>query len=233
MKLAIITGASAGIGRDAAQLFIDQGYSVCNISRRECPVEGVENLCGDLSSQSAFTESAERLEALVSGASEVALVHNACRMAKDSAQDCDPEDLTHSLAINVVGAARLNQLLLTKMPSGSSVIYIGSTLSEKAVANSFSYVTSKHAVVGMMRATTQDLAGTGIHSCCICPGFTDTEMLRGHLGNDPEVIKQIGGLNAYNRLIDPKEIAEFIVWAHKNPVINGSVLHAHLGQLES
>ena len=40
-------------------------------------------------------------------------------------------------------------------------------------------------------------------------------------------------MNSFNRLIDPAEIAELIRWAHLNPVINGAVLHANLGQKES
>jgi NAD(P)-dependent dehydrogenase (short-subunit alcohol dehydrogenase family) len=85
----------------------------------------------------------------------------------------------------------------------------------------------------MMRATCQDLMGSGVHTACICPGFTNTEMLRTHLGNDQAVIDSIAALNSYNRLIDPDEIASLICWAHDNPVINGAVLHAHLGQRES
>ena len=46
--LAILTGASSGIGAAAAEQFIDQGYSVVNISRRDCPVPGVETLHTDL-----------------------------------------------------------------------------------------------------------------------------------------------------------------------------------------
>ena len=119
------------------------------------------------------------------------------------------------------------------MPQRSSVLYIGSTLSEKAVPDSFSYVVSKHAQLGMMRATCQDLMGRGIHTALICPGFTDTEMLRTHLGSNPEVEQAIAGMNSFNRLIDPGEIAELIRWAHHNPVINGAVLHANLGQKEN
>jgi NAD(P)-dependent dehydrogenase (short-subunit alcohol dehydrogenase family) len=110
---------------------------------------------------------------------------------------------------------------------------VGSTLSEKAVPNSFSYVLSKHAQLGMMRATCQDLMGRDIHTALVCPGFTDTEMLRTHLGDDPAVERMIAGMNSFNRLIKPAEIAELIRWAHHNPVINGSVLHANLGQKES
>ena len=72
-----------------------------------------------------------------------------------------------------------------------SIIYIGSTLSEKGVANSCSYVTSKHAVVGLMRSTTQDLVGKGIHTACICPGFTDTEMLKNHVGGSKEILVKL------------------------------------------
>ena len=84
-----------------------------------------------------------------------------------------------------------------------------------------------------MRATCQDLMGSGIHTAMICPGFTDTEMLRTHLGNNREVEAAVASMNSFNRLIDPGEIAELIRWAHYNPVINGAVLHANLGQKES
>jgi NAD(P)-dependent dehydrogenase (short-subunit alcohol dehydrogenase family) len=52
--------------------------------------------------------------------------------------------------------------------------FVGSTLSEKAVANTASYVTAKHAMVGLMRATCQDLAvaAAPVHTAAICPGFT-------------------------------------------------------------
>ena len=98
---------------------------------------------------------------------------------------------------------------------------------------SFSYVISKHAQLGMMRATCQDLMGSGIHTALVCPGFTDTEMLRTHIGTDPEVEQAVASLNSFNRLIDPLEIAELLLWCHQHPVINGAVLHANLGQKEA
>jgi NAD(P)-dependent dehydrogenase (short-subunit alcohol dehydrogenase family) len=233
MNTAIITGASVGIGKAAAARFISQGYAVYNLSRRSCDVEGVNNIACDLSDESAIAAALDTLRDAVENSDSVALVHNACQMRKDSAQGCASADLHAVLQTNVVAANSLNQVLLPLLPQGSSVLYIGSTLSEKAVGGSFSYVISKHAVIGMMRATCQDLMGRGIHTACICPGFTDTEMLRTHLGNDQEVIDSIAGLNSFNRLIEPDEIASLIVYAHDNPVINGSVIHAHLGQRES
>lgn len=233
MKAAIITGASVGIGSATAAAFAGAGFSVYNLSRRQCSVEGVINLPTDLSSDPATAATCKTLAGALAGATEVALVHNAAQMQKDSVNDCDSDSLRAVLQTNVVAINTLNVHLLPHMPAGSSLIYVGSTLSEKAVPGSFSYVTSKHAQLGMMRASCQDLMGSGIHTALICPGFTDTEMLRTHLGNDAEVVAAIASLNSFNRLIEPQEIAEMIFWVHHNPVINGAVLHGNLGQRES
>jgi 3-oxoacyl-[acyl-carrier protein] reductase len=233
MKAAIITGASVGIGRATAQAFLDEGFSVFNLARRQCPIEAVTNLACDLASAQAIEQSIATLAPTLADCSEVALVHNASQMRKDSANDCASDSLEAVLATNVIAINSLNQQLLPLMPASSSLLYVGSTLAEKAVANSFSYVVSKHAQLGMMRASCQDLMGSGIHTAMICPGFTDTEMLRTHLGNDPEVAQAIAGMNSFARFIEPEEIAELIRWAHHNPVINGAVLHANLGQKES
>ena len=233
MKAAIITGASVGIGRATAQAFLAEGYRVFNLSRRECPVDGVANLPCDLASDAAISDVCAQLVKSIEGCTSVTLIHNASQMRKDSTDNCASDSLRQVLETNVVAINSLNQRLLPLLPRSSSVLYVGSTLSEKAVPGSFSYVLSKHAQLGMMRATCQDLMGRGIHTALICPGFTDTEMLRTHLGNDPEVERAIAGMNSFNRLIEPDEIAELIRWAHHNPVINGAVLHANLGQKES
>jgi len=233
MKVAIITGASVGIGSATAQAFLEEGFAVFNLARRECPVNGVVSLTCDLANETSISSAGDTLGKALSGCSEVALVHNASQMRKDSVDDCSSDSLRHVMATNVIAVNSLNQRLLPLLPSSSSVLYVGSTLSEKAVPGSFSYVVSKHAQLGMMRSTCQDLMGSGIHTAMICPGFTDTEMLRTHLGNDPEIEAAVAGMNSFNRLIEPQEIAELIRWAHHNPVINGAVLHANLGQKES
>ncbi len=230
-KLAIITGASTGIGAAAAELFLQQGFEVVNVSRRVHENAKVCNIACDLSDDSAIEVLTHELLSKMSQAKEVALVHNAGYLGNDSAAEPDFEILERSLAVNVWAPTRINAQLIPHLPKGSSVLYVGSTLSEKAVANSYSYVASKHAVAGMMKSTCQDLFDKGVHSACICPGFTDTSMLREHVP-DEDVLQQIGANNAFGRLAEPAELAELIVWAHHNPIINGSMLHGNLGQKE-
>ncbi|MEP1472801.1 MAG: SDR family oxidoreductase [Halieaceae bacterium] len=233
MKVAIITGASVGIGQAAAQLFLDDDFTVYNLSRRECPLPGVQNISCDLASEASVSAATTTLADAIAGSESVSIVYNASQMRKDSVDDCASEAMRAVLETNVVAINSINQALIAQLPPTSSILYIGSTLSEKAVGGSFSYVTSKHAQLGMMRATCQDLMGRGVHTALICPGFTDTEMLRTHIGNDPEIVQAIGAMNSFGRLIEPGEIAELIHWSHNNPVINGAVLHANLGQKEA
>lgn len=230
MKTLLITGASAGIGAATARRFLDADWAVVNLSRRPCPVEGVTHLPCDLTNPELADALAPALTPHLEAATRLVLVHNAARMDSDTAQNTDAATLRDVLEINVVAPTTLNRLCVPYMKPGSAIVYVGSTLSEKAVPGSYSYVSTKHAMVGMMRATCQDLADTGIHTVCVCPGFTDTEMLRNHV--PAEAMESIRAMSAYNRLIDPAEIAETIHFAAENPVINGAVVHANLGQVE-
>lgn len=231
MKLAIVTGASAGIGASTAARFLEAGYDAVNLSRRPCPVPGVQQMTCDLAQPGFIDGIAPLLEPMLERAESVVVVHNAARMDHDTAVDTDDAAFRQVLEVNVVAPNTIDRFCIPHMRPGSAIVYVGSTLSEKAVAGSFSYVTSKHAMVGMMRATCQDLAGTGIHTVCICPGFTDTEMLRDHV--PPEALDQVRAMSAFNRLIDPAEIADAILWAAGSPVLDGAVIHANLGQLQS
>lgn len=232
MKTLVITGASKGIGFATALKFLEDGYRVINLSRSPASDDRIENHAIDLSFSDADEQVSELME-LILGEGEICLVHNAAKMSNDTVRTTSTDVLRDMLNINVVAPHILNQAVLPFMQPGSSIIYLGSTLSEKAVANTYSYVTTKHAIVGMMRATCQDLAGTGIHTTCVCPGFTDTEMLREHVGEDTEILKSIASLSTFNRLVSPGEIASSIQFAASNPVMNGAVMHTNLGQVES
>ncbi len=232
-KVLIITGASRGIGLATAKLFLDAGFRVINLSRSRSPLANVENIDVDLSGERWSATVEARVLPTLREAEQIVLVHNAGAIIKDSVQTLDIDAFKRVLAINVIAPAQLSHLVLPHMHAGSSIIYISSTLGEMAVANSCAYVTSKHAVIGLMRSTCQDLAGTGIHTACVCPGFTDTEMLRAHVGHSEEILQSIAQSVTQKRLIEPEEIARTIQFCANNPVINGAVMHANLGQVGS
>ena len=234
MPIAFITGANKGIGLATARQMLEAGSRVINFSRSPSPAEGIENHAVDLSKSDAESAVTALVDALLPGSDRetITLVHNAAKLQNDTADNLSAASFENIFRINVLGPHILNQALIPRMGPGSSILYIGSTLSEKAVPNSYSYVTTKHAMIGQMRATCQDLAGTGIHTACICPGFTDTEMLREHVDHDAEVLEAVSGMSAFGRLITPDEIASTITFCSGNPVVNGAIIHANLGQVE-
>ena len=224
----IITGGSKGIGKSIVEKFLNEQYCVVNISRSAMP--HVDNIQADLSSSNSEEVITARLREILTEKSLIGLVHNVSAHFHDAIGRQTKTQLMEALNMGVIMPALLNNHVIPYMSPGSSIIYIGSTLSEKAVKNAATYVISKHAIAGMMKATCQDLSNDAIHTCCICPGFTETEMLREHLGNNLDFAKHKVGAG---RLIQPHEIAEIVYFASHHPTLNGSVIHANLGQLET
>lgn len=231
-KYLVITGASKGIGFSTAKKFLDENWIVINISRSLCSLPNVINIKADLLEKNWDTIVSDEIKKHITEKSIISLVHNSAMLEKDSVLDINADNFRKILELNVISPTILNKICFDFFDKNSSIIYIGSTLSEKAVKNTFSYVTSKHALVGIMKATCQDLAGSGIHTACVCPGFTDTEMLREHIGNNEEIIKSLESIICAGRLVKTEEMAEMIYFCSNNPVINGSVIHANLGNIE-
>jgi len=231
MNVLMITGASSGIGLAIAQQFSNNGWRVVNISRRNCPVATV-NLSCDLTQPDALLTHHAAITTALATATQICLVHNAAVMHLHRIDQLPSADLRSVLELNIIAANQLNQIVIPLLPPTSSVIYIGSTLAEKAVPGVASYVIAKHALVGMMRATCQDCAGRGIHTCMICPGFTNTPQLHAVIGDNAETLAGIKALSTFERLIEPEEIAAAVAFAAEAPVFNGAVIHANLGQRE-
>lgn len=224
----IVTGGSAGIGLAIVERFADLDYRVLSLARRRCPVDTVESMLVDLGSGEAVAAALSKVRERLPKRSEIHLIHNAAAMPTDTASDFDTRVFERTLRLNVTTPAELNAGLIPRMKAGSSIVFIGSTLSEKGVPGRLSYVTSKHAVLGLMRATMQDLFGTGIHCMCVAPGFTDTAMLQ----QGPGLAQAVREMVSFGRLLEPEEVADIVVFATRTPALNGAIVHANLGQRE-
>lgn len=228
-QMLVITGGGRGIGLATAERFARAGFEIVNLSRSPIPMDDARQIGVDFAESGWEDAVGEQLTAALEGAGQVCLVHNSAFQQPGDVAHIDIAGLRNSLEINVVAPAALNRLVLPAMSEGSSIIYVGSTLSHRATRGMAAYATSKHAVAGLMKSTAQDLAGTGIHTACVCPGFTDTEMLRSYGG---EALEHLASLVTQNRLIAPDEIAETIFHAAGSPVLNGAMLQADLGFIE-
>ena len=227
-KYLVITGGSQGIGKSIIECFIQRQWKIINISRHPSTVNDVKNITLDLTE---LNWPIEKISTSLSSASQICLVHNSAMCPSDTVFNIDESEMRKTFELNVVAPARLNTIVLPLMQKGSSIIYIGSTLSEIGVPHTASYIASKHAIAGLMKATCQDLDNSGIHTCCICPGLTETNLLRGRMQQNPGLSETIKQHISARRFVKPEEIAAFVWFCANNPAINGSVLHANLGMV--
>jgi NAD(P)-dependent dehydrogenase (short-subunit alcohol dehydrogenase family) len=228
-KFLIITGGSSGIGFATAKLFQENGFSIINLSRSTINLDKALHFEVDLASQDWQMSLESKLKEILQSSDKICLVHNASKMQSDNVESIDENSLREVLEVNLVGPTKLNKIIIPYMNKGSSILYVGSTLSEKAVPQMSSYVMSKHGMIGLMRSTCQDLFGRFIHTACICPGATETEMLVEYVQGNQDALKVMASTLSENRLITSKEIAEALFFCANNSVINGSVIHANLG----
>lgn len=232
-RVCVVTGGSSGIGAAVCRLFAGRGHRVISVARRRSSIAGVESVDLDLAEPAGAQRAAEAVLAMLRGRrARVCLVHGASNYPNDSVEHVDTAGLERALRLNVAVPAELSSLLLPVMSRGSSVVFIGSTLSDKAVAGRLSYCAAKHAMMGLMRAVAQDILWSGVHTALVCPGITDTAMVREAVAGREEAFESfVRGLQG--RVLSPEEVASFIWDVARSPVLHGAVLHCNNGQKET
>ena len=244
MKLAIVTGASKGIGESIVQKFLnDSNWLVIGISRSQInqsiKTSNFIELLADLSDPKPL----EQLKALINKAKtkyiieEISFIHNFGFTQNipitEISDDVWQKTIWANLTLPFVSTREITSL----MPTGSSHLYIGSTLSLIAVRDSSAYVAAKHGLAGLMKSAAIDLAPKGIRANLICPGFTDTQMAdqvleysaqaKGMSLSDFKKIME--AQSPLNRFLHPSEIADLVFYIANQKAINGEILSINGG----
>ncbi|MFC8527783.1 SDR family oxidoreductase [Nocardia sp. NPDC057227] len=175
-KTAVVTGASSGIGRATAALFLAQGYTVIGTSRdpERIPaanrIDGVEYRALDLAD-------AESIEAFGTGLPAVdVLVNNAGESQSGPLEELPADALDRLFRINVLGPVRLTQLVLPGMRERGAgrVIMVGSMLASFPLAYRSSYVATKAALKGFAHAARLEVSPFGVAISTVEPGSIAT-----------------------------------------------------------
>jgi meso-butanediol dehydrogenase/(S,S)-butanediol dehydrogenase/diacetyl reductase len=223
-KVAIVTGAGAGIGEATAHLFATEGARVvCNsISESASHVvnEIIQNkgkatfVQGDVSD----VDSAKRIvEAATDTYGQLdILVNNAGIVLPGRVDEMSLEEWDRTMAVNVRGVYLLSKYAVPYLRNTRGVIVnTSSVLALKGVKNRAAYSASKGAVLSLTKAMAADYMEDGIRVNCICPGTTDTPSLAHRLSQFPdpeEARKQFIARQPMGRLGTSQEIAEGILY---------------------
>jgi NAD(P)-dependent dehydrogenase (short-subunit alcohol dehydrogenase family) len=226
-KVALVTGAAAGIGRATAQAFAAEGARVVVSDLDE---EGGAETVGLLKGAGgeahfvrADVSSARDVRALVEqtvsvfGPLDCAFNNAGIEGPLAPTADYDDAAWERVIAVNLVGVFlcmkyEIQQLLRS---GGGAIVNNASVLGSVGFAKASAYSASKHGVLGLTKAAAQEYATESVRINAVCPGFIETPMVmeRGvAAGKDPAAHEQLVALHPIGRLGRPEEIASAVLW---------------------
>lgn len=200
-KVAIITGAASGIGREIALLFANQGARVVIADLNdESASQVAESIKANGHQAIAVAMNVVDEKQVDEGIAKVikqwgavdVLVSNAGIQIIDSIDKLAFEQWKKLLSIHLDGAFLTTRACLRYMyqaGKGGSIIYMGSIHSKEASPLKAPYVTAKHGLIGLCKVVAKEGARYGVRANVICPGFVHTPLLDKQI---PEQAKELG-----------------------------------------
>lgn len=192
-KIAVITGASSGIGRATALELARRGAHVVLAARR---AELLENVAGEcrkfgVRAQIAVTDVRDRdaCRNLIAAAGDVdILVNNAGFAIYDSSEEARIDEMRDMMDTNFFGTVHCTQAVLPLMLSRKrgSIVNVGSITGIMGFARMGGYCASKFAISGWTEALRDEVIGKGVSVALVCPATTDTEFfVKAERGKQP------------------------------------------------
>jgi A-factor type gamma-butyrolactone 1'-reductase (1S-forming) len=237
-KVALITGASTGIGAAAARLFGQEGASVV-VSARSADklaalveqiqaaggraVSVVADMTSDDDCAHAVTTAVESFGRLDVAFNNAGMGPEARPLADGSSEAWDA-----TLALNLTGVAQCMRHEIRAMlaTGGGSIVNNGSTAAFYGTAFSAAYSATKHALVGLSKAAAAEYGAAGIRVNVVNPGVTETPQASPWLDSIPGERDRVANWNALKRIADPAEVAEAALWlcSDRSSFVTGAAL---------
>lgn len=223
-KVALITGASAGIGRAAAFAFAREGAAVAladiDLQRGEATAAEVAELGvdtvfaqADVSDESSVVDAVRRAVDRF-GRLDFAFNNAGIEGEQAPTADCTTDNWNRTIAINLTGIFLCMREEIPRMlANGGGVIVNNSSVAGLVGFPGIpAYTASKHGILGLTRTAALEYATQGIRVNAVCPGVIDTEMITRFTHGDAAVADQLLETEPVARLGAPGEVADAVVW---------------------
>jgi len=239
-KIALVTGASQGIGRSVALALAKQGATVVvnynsNAAKADEVVQaiGADRSVAVQADVSDISASKRLVDTTVQkyGRIDILVLNAAVAIYNGGLDAITESDFDKLYATNVKAPLFLTQHARPHIPAGGRVLFFSTSLTNLSsiTPNYLLYVSSKGAVEQMTRVLAKDLATKGVTVNAIAPGPTATELF--YQGKDEPTLKRIASFAPMNRIGTPEEVADAAVMlcTEAGRWINGQILRVNGG----
>ncbi|MFL6678250.1 MAG: SDR family NAD(P)-dependent oxidoreductase [Burkholderiaceae bacterium] len=228
----LVTGATRGIGAAIARALAGAGWHVTLAGRARAALdevrvtlpiaEGMAHDCVELDVTDAASVARAFAEVHARGGALHALVNNAGAVETGPMARLPHATWDRMLAVNLTGAFLCTQAALPPMIAARAgrIVNIASTAGQKGYAYCTAYAAAKHGVLGMTRSLALELAPQGLSVNAVCPGYTDTAIVRDGVAkivaatgrSESDAMATFSQSSPLKRLVEPDEVAATVLW---------------------
>jgi NAD(P)-dependent dehydrogenase (short-subunit alcohol dehydrogenase family) len=222
-KVALVTGAGAGIGEACALRLAQGGAKVAVVDRDLQAAERVVAAIGESSSiavQADVSKSADAEEMVAATVRRFGALHVAVNNAGVAGAELPTAELSDAdwrsvMAVNLDGVFYCTRAEIRSMLSsgGGSIVNMASVMGAVAFEGLVGYTAAKHGVIGLTQAAALDHAAEDIRVNAVAPGFIGTALLKGDSEEEQEAVGAfLAAMHPMSRLGEPSEVAELVTW---------------------
>jgi len=224
----VVTGAARGIGAAIARSLAAEGARLSLMGRRREPLQQLaDTLPGEHAVVVADVADADSVNAAFAQARAALgpvaiLVNNAGQAESAPFHKTTLQLWQQMIGVNLTGSFLCAQAALPDMLQAKwgRIINIASTAGQKGYPYVSAYVAAKHGVVGLTRSLALEVAKKGVTVNAVCPGYTETDILRESIANvvaktgrsEAEAMAEFAAGNPQQRIVQPEEVADAVRW---------------------
>jgi NAD(P)-dependent dehydrogenase (short-subunit alcohol dehydrogenase family) len=243
-KHAFVTGGGRGIGLAVARALLGAGAGVTIAGRDMAVLETAARELGGVRCEALDVTDSAAVHAVFARVGPVdILVNNAGQAASSPFLKTDAASWQRMLDVNLGGSFHCTQAALPAMLEAGwgRVVNVASTAGLTGYRYVAAYCAAKHGVIGMTRALALEVATRGVTVNAVCPGFTDTDIVRDAVRNiaqktgrsEEEARAELAAANPQKRLVQVEEVADAVLWLcmPQSGAMNGQAIAVAGGEL--